>query len=356
MKEGRTRDRQMVLIVDDVESNRFVLRDIISEMGYQPILTENGIQALQVVERHRPQLVLLDIAMPEMDGYEVCRAIKGNPETRDIPVMFISAFDDASDVVKGFELGSEDYITKPFIPEVVKARVGMQLKLAATTQQMMETNRQLQASVKEQLHQMELEKKNVLYALTRVARENACYDKEHMERLCYNCKLLAEAMQLSKEYGDVISDTYIETIELAAPLCDLGNVAIPTNILQKQEPLLPQERAIMQTHTTVGAKILEDVKTTGDYNDFIQVSMDIARSHHENWDGTGYPNGIKENEIPLSAQIVSVVSAYCALTEKRVYRDAYTSEDAIEVMERYSGKQFNPDIFGILKMVYRQMH
>lgn len=356
MKEGRTRDRQMVLIVDDVESNRFVLRDIISEMGYQPILTENGIQALQVVERHRPQLVLLDIAMPEMDGYEVCRAIKGNPETRDIPVMFISAFDDASDVVKGFELGSEDYITKPFIPEVVKARVGMQLKLAATTQQMMETNRQLQASVKEQLHQMELEKKNVLYALTRVARENACYDKEHMERLCYNCKLLAEAMQLSKEYGDVISDTYIETIELAAPLCDLGNVAIPTNILQKQEPLLPQERAIMQTHTTVGAKILEDVKTTGDYNDFIQVSLDIARSHHENWDGTGYPNGIKENEIPLSAQIVSVVSAYCALTEKRVYRDAYTSEDAIEVMERYSGKQFNPDIFGILKMVYRQMH
>jgi putative two-component system response regulator len=348
--------KAFVLIVDDVESNRFVLRDIILEMGYQPILAESGQQALQVLERHRPQLVLLDIAMPGMDGYEVCRIIKENVETRDIPVIFISAFDDPKDIVKGFELGSEDYVTKPFIPAVVKARVGFHLKLAETNQQMHEMNRQLQASVREQLRQMELEKKNVLYALTRVARENACYDKEHMERLQYNCRLLTEAMQLSKEYGSLISDTYIETIEMAAPLCDLGNVAIPTHILQKGEALTPEERKIMQNHTIVGVKILEDVKTTGDYNDFIQVSLEIAHYHHENWDGTGYPEGLKGGEIPLSAQIVSVVSAYCALTEKRVFREAYSMEEAVARLEKDAGTQFNPVLFGILKMVYRQMH
>lgn len=345
-----------VLIVDDVDTNRFVLRDIIQEMGYQPVLTENGLQALKMVERIHPQLIILDVAMPEMDGYEFCRIMKEGAETREIPIIFISAFDDPSDVVQGFNLGGEDYITKPFIPEVVKARVGLHMELYDASHELQEANRLLQASVSEQLKQLELEKKNVLYALIRVARENACYDEDHMERLCYNCRILAEAMQLSAEYGHLISDTYIDTIELAAPLCDLGNVAIPTDILQKMEPLSEADRAVIQTHTTIGAKILRDIQDIGDYNDFLQMSTDIAHYHHENWDGSGYPCGRKGDEIPLSAQIIAVVSAYCAITENRIYRDSYHIEEALEMMEKDAGKKFNPAIFQILRKIYRQLH
>ncbi len=355
MADLNNRDASIVLIVDDVEANRFVLKEIIEDMGYLPMLTENGVQALKIVERFHPQLIISDIAMPEMDGYEFCKIIKEDASTRDIPVIFISAFDEPADIVKGFTLGGEDYITKPFIPEVVKARVNLHLKLNEYNRELLEINRQLQAAVNEQLRQMELEKKNMLYTLTRVARENACYDEEHMERLSYNCRILAEAMQLSAVYDSVISDTYVETIELAAPLCDLGNVAIPTSILQKEEQLSAEERETMQKHTTIGARILRDIENNGDYNDFIHMSGDIAHYHHEQWDGSGYPCGLRGKEIPLSAQIVAIAGAYCSLTEKRTYRDAYTREEALAIMERDAGFKFNPEIFHILKKIARQL-
>lgn len=148
-----------VLIVDDVEANRFVLRNVIMDMGYCPVLTENGLQALKMVQHIDPQLIILDIAMPEMDGFEVCQKLKENPLTREIPVIFISAFDEAEDIVKGFEIGGEDYIIKPFIPEVVKARVGAHLKIYEANSRMMEMNRKLQVSVHEQRKQVEMETK-----------------------------------------------------------------------------------------------------------------------------------------------------------------------------------------------------
>jgi len=354
-KEQVTKAAPLILIVDDVETNRFVLRDIIAEMGYRPVLTENGVQALKLVERHKPQLIILDVAMPEMDGYEFCQIMKENANTRDIPIIFISAFDDPADIVKGFNLGGEDYITKPFIPEVVKARIGIHLKLSEASKHLADMNKKLQTSIGEQLKQMELEKKNVLYALLRVAQENACYDKVHMERLSHNARILAEAMQLSPKYGDVISDKYIETIELAAPLCDLGNVAIPTDVLQKGEELSEEENMVMQQHTTIGARILSDIKKTGDYNDFIQMSIDIVESHHENWDGSGYPAGKRGEEIPLAAQIIAIAGEYCALTEAFGYRGAYGMEEAFAIMEKDAGVKFNPDIYGILRKIYRQL-
>lgn len=355
-QESANKDVSRILIVDDVEENRFVLRDIIRDMGYLPILTENGVQALRMMERFRPQLVISDVAMPEMDGYELCRHIKENADMRDIPIVFISAFDEPADIVQGFNLGGEDYITKPFIPEVVKARVGVHLKLAETNRNMMEINRQLHVSINEQLRQIEIEKKNILYALIRVARENACYDENHMERLSYNCKILAEAMQLSADYGHLISDSYVETMELAAPLCDLGNVAIPTDVLQKEDALSPEEYAVMQSHTSVGARVLRDINNETDYNDFLQLSIDIANYHHENWDGSGYPCGLKGQEIPLAAQIVAVASEYCALTEGRRYRSAYSGEEAFSIMEKEAGIKFSPNIFQILRKIYRQLH
>ncbi len=353
--EAWNKNVSRVLIVDDVETNRFILRDVITDMGNYPILAENGLQALKIVQHIKPQLIILDIAMPGMDGFEVCRKLKENPLTRDIPIIFISAYDDPGDIVKGFEIGCEDYIVKPFIPEVVKARVGAHLKLHEVNARVMEINRKLQASVKEQRKLVDRERRRVLYALLRVARENACYDKLYMERLRCNCRILAEAMQLSTLFGHLISDHFVNIIEIATPLCDLGNLAIHTNILQKQEPLEEEEKDIIRTHTTIGARILQDIEALGDENGFIHMAGEIAHFHHESWDGSGYPDGVKGEEIPLSAQIVAVVSGYCALTERRVYREAYSREEAISLMEEESGKKYNPDIFGILKKIVKQL-
>lgn len=353
--ETMSSQKPRILIVDDVEANRFILRNIIVDMGFQPVLAENGVQALKVFPRCSPQLVLLDVAMPEMDGFEFCKIVKENPNTRDVPIIFISAFIDARDIVKGFQMGCEDYITKPFIPEVVKARVGVHLKLSEATKDLSEINRRLQVSVDEQLQQMEQEKKSVLYALANVARENSCYEKTHLERMGKNCQTLAQAMQLSERYEHIISDTFVEAIGLAAPLCDIGNMAVPMDMLQKQSALTPDEIEVMKRHTVIGAGLLEDINFKEDYNEFMQMAIEIARSHHEHWDGSGYPSGISGEKIPLSAQIVSIVSTYCALTEKRTYRKAYTMEEASEVMRRDAGTKYNAYIYEIFTKISRQM-
>ncbi len=344
-----------ILIIDDVEANRFVLRNIIADMGHQPVLAENGVQGLKIMERIVPDLILLDISMPEMDGFELADILKQDIKRRHIPIIFISAMDEPQDIVKGFEAGGADYVTKPFIQEVVKSRVDVHLKMAEMNQDLVESNRRLQASITEQLKQMEAEKKKVLYALLAVARKNACYEEQHMERLQYNCKLLAQAMQLSPKYEHLVSDTFVETIELAAPLCDLGNMAISLDILQKKDKLTPEEIEIVKTHTTIGAQILSDIRGDGDYNDFVDMSYNIALYHHEKWDGTGYPNEISGDEIPLPAQIVALVSTYCALTENRSFRKAFSKEEALELMELVAGVDFNADMFNIYKKIARQL-
>lgn len=356
MSDINGKENVNILIVDDVEVNRFILRNIIMDMGYQPVLAENGLQALKLFPRCNPKLVLLDVAMPEMDGYELCKILKADAKTRDVPIIFISAYDDEKDIVKGFDCGGEDYITKPFITEEIKARVGLHLRLYESNRSFAESNRRLQTLINEQVKQIEQEKKRVLYALANVARENAYYADGHMERLQYNCRILASAMQLSNTYEQLISDSYIDSIELSVPLCDVGNVAIPMEILKKKGRLSEEETRIMRGHTNIGAKILEDLKVEGDYNDFIEMSAEIALSHHENWDGSGYPNGRRGNEIPLCAQIVAIVSGYCALTEKRTYRDAYDREQALAIMQEDAAVKYNPDIFEIFRKISRQLH
>ncbi|MBD5465316.1 MAG: response regulator [Lachnospiraceae bacterium] len=343
--------REPILIVDDVETNRAILEEIIKDMGERPILAESGEQALELVKQWCPQLVLTDISMPGMDGYELCRILKGDKKTKNIPIVFISAFDDPNDIMEGFSLGGEDYITKPFIPKVVQARVGVQLRLHEAKRELMEMNRRLQVSVSEQLKQMELEKKNILYAMANIAAQNSDYEKEHMDRLGHNCRILAQGMQLSPKFEKEISDTCIETIELAAPLCDIGNIGVSKEILQKKTELTEEETAIIQNHTNIGAKLLKDIYVNSDYNEFISTSIDIARYHHENWDGSGYPDGMAGERIPLAAQIVSIMERYCTLTGEK----ACSREEALEVMGKEAGVKFNPDIFEICCKISRQL-
>lgn len=340
-----------VLIVDDVEINRVILEEIIHNIGCRSVLAENGEEALRLVKETSPQLILSDISMPGMDGYELCRRVKENEETREIPVIFISAFDASEDIVEGFSHGGEDYITKPFIPEEVQARVSVHLKLHGMTRELKAMNRRLQISVNEQLRQMEQEKKSILYALADIAAQNSLYGKEHLKRLQENCRTLAQGMQLSPLFEEKISDTYIDTIELAAPLCDIGNIGVPRELLLKKTELSEEDAAIVQSHTGIGAKLLSDLHGSSDYNDFINISVEIIRCHHERWDGGGYPEGLRENEIPLAAQIVAVVMRYCELTA-----DGHADrEEALAVMGEESGVKFNPDIFKICCKISRQL-
>lgn len=345
----------VILIVDDVETNRVILEEIIKDMGCVPVSAENGVQALEQLERGSPDLVLTDVSMPEMSGHELCRILKESAKTREIPVIFISAFGETEDVIKGFSLGGNDYIVKPFIPEVVQARVKLHLSLHAATLKVSENNRRLQKSVQEQVNQIEQERKNVLYALVGVAAENSFYSHEHIVRLQQNSRILAQSMQFSPLFTDRISDTYIDTIEVAAPLCDIGNIGIPRSVLHKESELSEEEKVLVQSHTQIGAKLLKDLYVTSDFNDFIQISIDVANYHHENWDGSGYPSQLKEEEIPLAAQIVSIVDVFCALTEKRSYRKEYSKEEALQIMSQESGKKFHPEIFKIFHKIARQL-
>ena len=343
-------DNPKILVVDDVEANRFALRDIIRQTGYTPVLAENGEQALKVVERFAIQLIVLDIAMPGMDGFEVCRRLKEDVATRDIPVIFMSALDNPQDITRGFEIGGADYIVKPFVPEIIKARVRLHLNLYDSCRQLQDLNHKLQISVAEQVRRVEKEKKNVLYALLRVARENAAYDDRHMERISKNCRVLTEAMQLTTAYADMISDQYVDTIELAAPICDIGNVAVPTEILQKKDRLTEEENKVMQRHTIVGARILQGIEDDEHTNDFIQMSLDIVKYHHENWDGSGYPRGLSGEEIPLCARIMAVADVFDAVSSKRCYRDAMPLEDCFKIILNGRGTDFDPDVVDAFMM------
>ncbi len=342
-KEQQTAARGTILIVDDIEMNRLILEELIQGMGYSPLLAESGGQALALIEERAPQLILTDISMPGMDGYELCRILKSREETKQIPVIFISAFDYPEDMVIGFTLGGADYITKPFVAEVVRARVGVHLRLYEARQELLETNRRLQASVSEQLRQMEAEKRDVLYALANIAAQNASYSRAYMERFSYNCRMLAQGMQLSPLFEDRISDEYIDTIELAAPLCDIGNIGIPQEILQKRERLTKEERAVWQKHTELGAKLLEDLYVNNDYNDFIGMAVELARSHHEYWDGSGYPGNLCGTKIPLAARIAAVAARYCDLTKE----NPRLEEQALEQLKKEAGSRFQPEIVQI---------
>ena len=191
-----------ILIVDDLEANRCILEEIIQDMGCRPVAAASGEEALQLIGEARPRLILSDISMPGMDGYELCRALKNDKKTKNIPIIFISAYDNPKDIIEGFSLGGADYITKPFVPEVVQARVGVHLRLYEASRELEEMNHRLHASLSEQLKQIEQEKKDVLYALAGIAARNSCYRGEHIERLKENCRILAQGMQLSPLFED----------------------------------------------------------------------------------------------------------------------------------------------------------
>ena len=344
-----------ILVVDDVEVNLIILEEIIKNMGYQPMLAQSVKEALKIIEESEklPQIILSDISMPETDGFTFCTMLKNDPYTKDIPVIFISAMDTASDIGKGFELGAVDYIPKPFEKTEVEMRISTHLKIYFMQKDLEENNRQLNLVVARQMEKLRVEQKNIMTALARLVENKENVSGSHYRNILYNSRILAEGMQLSPKFEDQVTDDFRDTIESSSGLHDIGKLLIPDSILLKNAPLNEEERKIMSTHAELGAKTLMDIYEGVEKNDFIEMAIDIAWHHHECWDGSGYPKGLKGTEIPLSARIVKTVDVFDAMISERRYKKPISLDKTLEYMEEKAGIVFDPDIIRVFMRIYR---
>lgn len=344
-----------ILIVDDMLPNRRILERIISGMGHKPVLASSGEEAIEAINKSIPGIILLDISMPGMDGFDLCRLLKDDVRTRDIPIIFISAFSGIEDVVKGFELGGVDYICKPFVPAEVSVRVNNHLRMFRLQKEREVYNQRLNKLIDEQAEQLENEKKKVLYALAAVNVRLSKKDQSHMENIRHNCHIVAQSLQLWPDYEQLISNTFIENIEVAAPLHNIGMIAISKDIIDKKlaGTLTDYEKQIYIEHTNIGADIINEIEHDIANNEFCGMVIDVARSHHENWDGSGFPQGLKGEDIPLSARIVSIVKAFENLTNTSMGN--MSAVEAIERMSEDRGIIYDPGVFDIFVKIKNQL-
>ena len=344
-----------ILIVDDTTSNLVILAEMIKSIGYIARPVTSVKQAFAAISKKIPHLILLDISMPDIDGFECCEMLKKDVKTKDIPIIFISALNSTEDKIRGFKLGAVDFIVKPFELEEITLRVNTHLKLYQMQQELKMHNRRLFKMVNEHVQKISDEQKNIIYALMKLSEARDDSSGTHIENVGKNCKLLAMSLQFSPKFEKEVTTSFIDAIELAAPLHDIGKMAIRDNILLKPGKLTTEEMKIMKTHAEIGASNLSEIYNYNEHNDFILMAIDIAHYHHENWDGSGYPKGLKGKEIPLAARITAVVDVYDILTSDRCYRKAFSHEDAMQIMIDDAGKAFDPDIIEIFVKIQNQL-
>lgn len=311
-----TEDLPVILLVDDEPTNLRVLRTVLNDL-YRLLFAKNGQEALQLAAEHQPDLVLLDVMMPGMTGFEVCTALKANRQTQHIPVIFVTALRDEIDETQGFAVGAVDYITKPISPAVVRARVKTHLSLV-------------------QAHEL---KKTRLQVIQRLGRAAEYRDNEtglHILRMSHFSQVIALAYGLSPKRA--------EDLLHAAPMHDIGKIGIRDDILLKPGKLTEDEFREMQRHPLIGAEILGDADSH-----LLQLAQQVALYHHEKWDGTGYPHGLKGEEIPLEARIVALCDVFDALTSTRPYKSAWSVEDTLAHLQAQKGRHFDPQLVDLLE-------
>lgn len=319
-------DKASILIVDDTPSNLDVLREVLGGR-YTLKLATSGERALELVRGgNPPDLVLLDIMMPGMDGYAVCRKLKSSEATRRIPVIFVTAMQEIEDETKGFEAGCVDYIIKPVSPPLVLARVDTHLKLARQEQH-------LRALVRERTAEVEKTRLELIRRLGRAAEYKDDESGLHVIRMSHYARLLALAAGMAEDLADVIS--------LAAPMHDIGKIGIPDQILRKAEPLTPEEEKRMREHTTIGAAIIGRHD-----NELLDTARIVALTHHERWDGEGFPRKLAGEQIPLAGRIVAIADVFDTLTSERPYKKEWPVEQARAYLLEQAGKRFDPVLVG----------
>ncbi len=327
---------KMVLVVDDTETNIDILVETLGD-DYEVVVAMDGESALESVDTDLPDLILLDIMMPGMDGYEVCERLKAEERTRKIPIIFVTAMDKEQDEAKGLALGAVDYIPKPFSPELVKARVRNHLELKNHRDH-------LEKLVQERTREVRLTQAVMIESLGTLAEYRDPETGGHIKRTQNYVKALANHLKNHPDFSDKLNDEAIELLYISAPLHDMGKVGVPDNILLKPGKLTDEEFDEMKKHTKFGFDALKITEQKLGENYFLRCAREIAYTHHEKWDGTGYPQGLKQNEIPVAGRLMALADVYDALISKRVYKPPMPHEKAMRIIEEGKGSHFDPDV------------
>ena len=339
--------RGSLLIVDDIEINRIILQEILQD-EYDITQAEDGIEAISLLfnDVNKPSAVLLDIMMPEMDGYEVLEHIKENPETRDIPVIFITAADANINERKGLEAGAVEYIEKPFNTDVVKLRVNNQVELKRYRDE-------LEQMVDTKVSELIGLRERMLETMATIIEYRNLESGQHVKRVTEFAKILIHHLSDEPKYFGELNEGNYNVIIKAVPLHDIGKISIPDSILLKPGNLDKDEYEVIKTHSAIGSDIIDSMLMMDDQL-YLRHCRDICRHHHERWDGNGYPDGLAGREIPLSARIVAIVDVYDALVSPRVYKPPFAHEKAIQIISEGAGTQFDPDLVKALLEVQDQ--
>ncbi|WP_263288406.1 two-component system response regulator [Pseudomonas sp. GL-B-19] len=336
--------RPTVLVVDDMPTNLQLISELLRELYHVRIAT-SGAQALQIVDRAKPDLILLDVMMPDMDGHEVCRRLKTDPKTCDVPILFLSARNHDEDECLGFELGATDYLFKPINPPILLARVQTQLRLKATTDLLRSQNTYLDQEVLARTRELQATHDVTILALASLAETRDNETGNHLRRTQHYVRLLAEKLRDHPRFSLYLNDKNIELMFKSAPLHDIGKVGIADHILLKPGRFEPAEFEIMKTHARLGYQALVHAEEMlGAQVPFLRIAKEIALCHHEKWDGSGYPNGLVGDAIPVSARLMAVADVYDAVISRRVYKSEMSHETAVAIIRDGAGQHFDPDV------------
>jgi len=340
-----------ILLVDDNTTNLQLLHETLDGLGYKLLIAKNGKTALSIAQKAKPSLILLDIMMPEIDGYEVCRRLKADENTSQIPIIFITALVDEEDEAKGLGMGAVDYVTKPINPELIRARVRNHLELK-------QYQDHLENLVKERTRRLALTQAVTIESLATLAEYRDPETGGHIKRTQNYVKALAVHLKEHPRYRDELNDETIELLYLSAPLHDLGKVGVPDHILLKAGKLSDEEFDEMKKHTVYGHDALLITEQKLGEDSFLRLAREIASTHQEKWDGSGYPSGLKGDEIPLPGRLMALADVYDALISKRVYKPPFPHAKAVQIIVEGKGKHFDPDLvdaFVELKETFRNI-
>ena len=344
----RSNKKDIILVVDDIDINRMILREIL-QSDYDILEAGSGMEALSILfpdgEKPAdilPTAILLDVMMPGMDGFEVLEVIKKNEATKNIPVLFITATNSEENESRGLITGAADYITKPFNSVVVRARIDNHINLARY-------RHNLEHLVAVKTAEVTKTYESTLEVLATIIEYRNLESGTHIRRTTLLSEALVEKMLESGKFKSELNEINILSLVKASALHDIGKIAIPDGILLKPGKLTPDEFNIIKTHTTIGSNVIDSIATNlPDTDQYLKFAKEICHYHHERWDGHGYPAGLKGEEIPLAARIISIVDVYDALISPRCYKDPFTHNVSMDILTEGSGTQFDPKIIEIL--------
>lgn len=343
---GYAPESTTLLIVDDMPENLEVLDGLLRAAGFRVKAANNGRTALRLAsDGDPPALILLDVMMPQMDGYAVLARLREQPCTRDIPVIFVTALAEAGDEEAGLELGAADYVTKPIRPAVLLARVRAQLQARTARDLLRDQNAWLEAEVARRMAESEYIQAVSVRALANLAEARDPETGRHIRRTQAYVQVLAETLGRNPRHAATLTPAFIELLTRSAPLHDIGKVGIPDHILQKQGRLDQDEWIVMQTHAAIGARAIERAQQHEDRPvPFLAMARDIAHWHHEHWDGTGYPDGLAGEAIPLAARLMAVADVFDAMMSRRAYKSAFPAQEVKDCILSGRGTHFDPDV------------